>query len=116
MSEHRYADPAALRQAIADRLRQLVRDRPGAQLSDLGRQFAYDRLLARRVQRAVEIAYIKVDEGIPLRSVDREIDLLADARAEADLLGLDPVVVQALLEQILDYSRRCQAEAVERRE
>jgi hypothetical protein len=47
VSERRYADPAALRQAIADRLRQLARDRPGAQLSDLQRQFAYDRLLAR---------------------------------------------------------------------
>lgn len=47
MSERRYADPAALRQAIADRLRQLARERPGAQLSDLQRQFAYDRLLAR---------------------------------------------------------------------
>ena len=47
MSEPRYADPGALRQAIADRLRQVARDRPGAQLSDLQRQFAYDRLLAR---------------------------------------------------------------------
>jgi hypothetical protein len=47
VSEPRYADPGALRQAIADRLRQVARARPGAQLSDLQRQFAYDRLLAR---------------------------------------------------------------------
>lgn len=47
MSEPRYADPGALRQAIADRLRQVARDRPGAQLGDLQRQFAYDRLLVR---------------------------------------------------------------------
>lgn len=47
MTERRYADPAALRRAIADRLRQLGRERPGAQLADLQRQFAYDRLLAR---------------------------------------------------------------------
>jgi Nucleotidyl transferase AbiEii toxin, Type IV TA system len=47
VSEPRYADPGALRQAIADRLRHVARDRPGAQLSDLQRQFAYDRLLAR---------------------------------------------------------------------
>lgn len=47
MTEPRYADPGALRQAIADRLRRVARDRPGAQLSDLQRQFAYDRLLAR---------------------------------------------------------------------
>jgi len=47
MTERRYADPAALRRAIADRVRQLGRERPGAQLADLQRQFAYDRLLAR---------------------------------------------------------------------
>jgi hypothetical protein len=47
MTERRYADPAALRQAITDRLRQLARQRDGAQLADLLRQFAYDRLLSR---------------------------------------------------------------------
>jgi len=47
MTEPRYADPAALRQAIADHLRRLTRERPGSQLADLQRQFAYDRLLAR---------------------------------------------------------------------
>lgn len=47
MSQRRYPDPSAFRQAVTDRLRQLARDRPGAQLSDLQRQFAYDRLLAR---------------------------------------------------------------------
>ncbi len=33
MSERRYADPAALRRAIADRLRQLAQERPSAQLA-----------------------------------------------------------------------------------
>lgn len=47
MTERRYADPSALRQAITDRLRQLARQRPGAQVADLQRQFAYDRLLCR---------------------------------------------------------------------
>jgi hypothetical protein len=47
MTERRYADPGALRKAIADRLRPLARGRPGVQLADLQRQFAYDRLLAR---------------------------------------------------------------------
>ena len=47
MSERQYADPSALRQAITDRLRRIAHDRSGAQLSDLHRQFAYDRLLAR---------------------------------------------------------------------
>lgn len=47
MSERRYADPAALRRAITDRLRSLARERPQANLADLQRQFAYDRLLTR---------------------------------------------------------------------
>jgi hypothetical protein len=46
MTEGRYADPAALRRAVTDRLRTLARDQH-AQLADLQRQFAYDRLLAR---------------------------------------------------------------------
>jgi hypothetical protein len=36
-----------LRQAVTDRLRQLALDRPGMHLTDLLRQFAYDRFLAR---------------------------------------------------------------------
>lgn len=47
MSEPKYASPQALRQAIKDRLGALASQRPQAQVSDLQRQFAYDRLLAR---------------------------------------------------------------------
>jgi hypothetical protein len=43
----RYDNPQALRQAVTDRLRNLARQRPGTQLNDLQRQFAYDRLLSR---------------------------------------------------------------------
>jgi 3-deoxy-7-phosphoheptulonate synthase len=71
------------------------------------------RLLARRVKRAVEIAHIKVEEGIPLRSPDREVDLLADVREEAERLGLDPKVVHRLFEEVLEYSRFEQRQAVE---
>ena len=46
MSPSAYPDPHALRSAIADRLRPLARER-SVQLTDLQRQFAYDRLLCR---------------------------------------------------------------------
>lgn len=46
MSASSYGDPSALRNAIADRLRPLARNR-GTPLSSLQRQFAYDRLLCR---------------------------------------------------------------------
>lgn len=70
------------------------------------------RLLARRVKGAVDIARIKVDQGIPLRSPDREDDLLADVREEAERLGLDAKVVHELFVEIIAYSRNEQAEAI----
>lgn len=72
------------------------------------------RLLARRVKGAVDIAHIKVEEGIPLRSPDREEDLLADVREEAELLGLDAEVVHELFVEIIRYSRVEQAQAIDR--
>ena len=42
-----YASPQALRQAVTDRVRKRAEQRAGAPVSDLLRQFAYDRLLAR---------------------------------------------------------------------
>jgi len=46
MSPSQYNDPRAFRLAVTDRLRPLARDR-GIELTDLLRQFAYDRLLCR---------------------------------------------------------------------
>lgn len=45
-----YTNPQALRQAVENRLRRLAMEMPGAQLADLQRQFAYDRLLCRVFQ------------------------------------------------------------------
>ena len=70
------------------------------------------RLLARRVKGAVDIARIKVEDGLPLRSPDREEDLLADVRSEAELLGLDAKVVHELFVEIVKYSRDEQAAAL----
>jgi hypothetical protein len=47
MNSTRYADPQAFRHALTQRLRTLARERQDAQLQDLQRQFAYDRLLSR---------------------------------------------------------------------
>lgn len=49
MTEPHYSDPRALRQAVKDRLRRLA-DEGGGQLTNLQRQFAYDRLLCRVFQ------------------------------------------------------------------
>jgi hypothetical protein len=48
-----YRDPRALRQAVTDRLRRLANERSASELSDLQRQFAFDRLLSRVFQAAM---------------------------------------------------------------
>lgn len=70
-------------------------------------------LIARRTERAIEIAHIKVEEGIPLRSPDREEDLLADVKKEAERRGLDPELTAGWFESILDYTRARQRQATE---
>lgn len=47
MNRPSYASPQALRRVVTDRLRNVAEQQAGAQVSDLLRQFAYDRLLAR---------------------------------------------------------------------
>jgi chorismate mutase len=69
-------------------------------------------LLARRVEISVEIGRIKSDRGVDLRSIERETDLLAGVRAEAERLGLDQEVVTQWFERIVEYSRRRQDEAL----
>lgn len=47
MTESGFRDPQALRRSVTDRLRALAEAEPRTQLSDLLRQFSYDRLLCR---------------------------------------------------------------------
>ncbi|MGH2512747.1 MAG: hypothetical protein ACRDGQ_08685 [Candidatus Limnocylindrales bacterium] len=63
MTQPRYRDPAALRQALTDQLRRLALARPEAQLADLQRQFAYDRLLARVFVAEPEAWVVKGDRA-----------------------------------------------------
>ncbi len=67
-------------------------------------------LLARRVDVAIAIARLKTAEGIDLRSPDREEDLLAVVRTEAERLGLDVGLVSGWFVSILEYSRMRQAD------
>jgi hypothetical protein len=95
MTADRYGDPQALRQALSDRLRRLAAGRPGVQLSDLHRQFAYDRLLCRvfsgdpdRWVLKGAVAMLARLKGVSRHSLD--VDLLyssaADLREAEDAL------------------------------
>ncbi len=71
------------------------------------------KLLARRLHSAVEIARIKAERGLPMRSPDREAELIAEARTDAQRLGIDPGYVAQLMNLVLDHSRDAQHRALE---
>jgi 3-deoxy-7-phosphoheptulonate synthase/chorismate mutase-like protein len=66
------------------------------------------RLIARRLERSVEIGRIKIQQGLPLRSPDREDELIEEARQDAERLGVDADYAADLMELILEHSRRAQ--------
>jgi chorismate mutase len=71
-------------------------------------------LLGRRVARSVAIGRFKAARGEPLRTPDRESEILRALREEAELAGLDGEEVTGIFELILEMSRGEQARAVER--
>ncbi|MCB1247691.1 MAG: bifunctional 3-deoxy-7-phosphoheptulonate synthase/chorismate mutase type II [Acidimicrobiia bacterium] len=70
-------------------------------------------LVARRLANSVDIGLIKAERGVPLHAPDREEELVADARADARAIGLDPDYAEDIMRVILDHSKRAQAAAVE---
>lgn len=65
-------------------------------------------LLSQRQNLAVEIGRIKVDKGMPLRSPEREAELLDDVRRAAGENGLDSTIVASIFELVLEGSRAAQ--------
>ncbi len=66
------------------------------------------RLVAQRLERSVDIARVKTRQGLPLRSPDREAELIDEARADAAAQGVDPEYAAELMELILRHSRAAQ--------
>jgi 3-deoxy-7-phosphoheptulonate synthase len=71
------------------------------------------RLVANRLRSSVEIGRIKAAKGLAMRSPMREHELIEEARADADTLGVDPDYVQQLFEVILEHSRAAQQDAID---
>lgn len=101
-------DPAGFEQVMTSLGIPALRD----EIDRIDRQLL--ELIARRLRRAVEIAHLKVARRLDLRSPAREEELLADARAGAVRLGLDPGFVEELMTLILRSSREAQRRAVGR--
>ena len=71
------------------------------------------RLVARRLRSSVEIARIKAQKRIPLRSPERETELIAEVAADAASQGVDPAFAAELMTLVLDHSRLAQRSALE---
>ncbi len=69
-------------------------------------------LVARRLERSVQIGRMKLQDGLPLRSPDREAELVADARADAEAHGVSADYGEELMQLILKYSRDAQQRAL----
>lgn len=66
------------------------------------------RLLARRRECALAVGRTKSSRGLPVRSSEREEEILSSLGAEASRQGLDPDEVRRLFRLILGQSRRAQ--------
>lgn len=66
------------------------------------------RLLARRLELALSIGRVKAGRGQPVRAPEREEEILAGARAEAERLGLDADFAEEVFELVLRHSRSLQ--------
>ena len=71
------------------------------------------KMLDRRLRSSVEIARIKAGKGLAIRSPQREAELLAEVRADAESLDMDPDYAQELMEVVLRHSRAAQRRALE---
>jgi chorismate mutase-like protein len=70
------------------------------------------RLLAARLNSSVEIAKIKAGRGLDIHSPDREAELIAETRDDAEVLGVDPEYAEELMKVVLHHSRAAQRRAL----
>ena len=68
------------------------------------------RVLARRHRMAMRVGRIKAERGMPVQVPEREEELLAIIREEADQVGLDPDRIEQIFVLILEQSRDAQHE------
>jgi chorismate mutase / prephenate dehydrogenase len=90
--------PKATPKALADLRRQI---------DELDRQVL--ELLAKRMAVVKEVAAVKRSEGVQIRDFEREREILAGRRRQAEQVGLPPGPVESIYRQIMLASRDYQA-------
>jgi len=71
------------------------------------------KLVARRLHSSVDIARIKAAKGLAMRSPDREKELIEEAVADGEALGVSREYIETLMNVVLDFSRAAQKEALD---
>ena len=71
------------------------------------------KLVARRLHSSVEIAKIKAAKGLPMRSPEREKELIEEAVVDAAALGVGREYIENLMNLVLTHSRAEQRKAIE---
>ncbi len=74
------------------------------------------RLVAQRLDLSVDIGRMKAAQGLPLRSPEREAELIEEAKADAARWGVDPEYAEQLFMLILQHSRAAQRRSIDARE
>ena len=69
------------------------------------------KLIARRLRSSVEIGQLKASRGLSMESPSREAELIAEARADAEAIGLDPGYVEDVMRVVLEHSKAAQQRA-----
>jgi 3-deoxy-7-phosphoheptulonate synthase len=69
------------------------------------------KLVARRLHSSVEIAKIKAVKELPMRSPEREKELIEEAVQDAAALGVGRDYIESLMKVVLDHSRDAQRQA-----
>jgi 3-deoxy-7-phosphoheptulonate synthase len=70
------------------------------------------KLLAARLAGSVEIARVKAARDLDIYAPDREAELIAEVRGDAESVGLDPAYAEELMEVVLRHSRAAQRRAL----
>lgn len=69
-------------------------------------------LVAERQNVSVAIGALKVEQGLPLYSEERESELLQKFRTDAVRMDIDPDYIEELMRVVLEHSRAAQRKQV----
>jgi len=66
------------------------------------------KLIARRLRSSIEIGQLKASRGLAMESPNREAELIAEARVDAQAIGLDPDYIEDVMKVVMAHSKAAQ--------